>query len=474
MKRSAQTNGCATATVKPPPLPVLYSAVPDMIEQRDSRILLVWGDVPYWQVVDAEMFEFLDILIKGSTLRHAARKLAYARGHTICSTIERIKKKMTPLVEAGVIYGRYARKAKPASQNALENITVNITRRCNLNCRFCYNRGFHVPAGELPVAKITRFLNQAIPVMSENRKLTILGGEPTLRGFESIAIGKWAVENGFETTISTNGLLVDTDFASAAAKCGIKIQVSIDGPTAFEHEMLRGRGSFEKAKKAVALLVKSGVKVVTNMVVHEDTQWRLEDFFKFSKKLGVSGVRFVPLRRIGGGSSLRPPDRLKLLRSVRTFFLLNPRYRTIANEDWFSTLASTCKLNRKKTYCGAGTNTLLVDADGSVYPCTGQTLPEFKLGSVDVPFRKIWVDSLLLSGLRKRFNVDNINKKCSECLVRYWCSAGCRGEAYSRTGSCFEPSPACEETRKVITEMFWVLSETSKFTWEKPSPCSGK
>ena len=269
-------------------------------------------------------------------------------------------------------------------------------------------------------------------------------------------------------------MLVDEDFAKAAAECGLTVQVSIDGPTAYEHENLRGRGTFDKATKAVRILVKNGVKVVTNMVVHEDNQWRIEDFFRFSKRLGVSGVRFVPLRRIGGGGCLRPPDLVRLLRSVRTILALNKKFRNLAREDWFSTLASTCRLSEKRPSCGAGTTTMLIDADGSVYPCSGQACPEFRLGSINDSFRRLWTRSPFLDGLRERFSVDNLNSRCSECALRYWCAGGCRGEAYARTGSCLEPSPACVETRKAIVEMFWILSEIRKFDWEISPACSGK
>jgi uncharacterized protein len=471
---SAQSIEKYGAALSPPALPVLHSRTPDIIDKHNSRVLMVWGDIPYWTVVDIELFKFLKALRSGATMHDAARSLAYEYGRTICSTVKRLKKLIPDLISAGVVYSQNPAEKQPASDSGIENITVNITRRCNLNCCFCYNRGRPDSGKEVSVKKIIACLEHALPFTAEKPALTILGGEPTMRPEDTLELARWGKANGFNTTVSTNGLLIDKDFAKAAAKCGLKVQVSIDGPTVFEHESLRGRDTFAAAKKALRLLASCGVHAVTNMVVHEDNQWRIEDFFRFSKCLGASGVRFVPLRRIGGGGSLRPPNLVKLLRSVRTVYSLNKSYRNLASEDFFSTLASTCRLNQKRTSCGAATRTLLIDADGSIYPCSGQALPEFRLGHVKNSFRRIWTRSRFAEGLRERFKVDRLNGHCAKCAVRHWCAGGCRGEAYARTGSCLEPSPACVDTRNAILEMFWILSETDKFDWNVSPACSGK
>jgi radical SAM protein with 4Fe4S-binding SPASM domain len=474
MSRSAQLETIGRTALNPPPLPVLYSRVPDIVDRQGSRVLLVWGDIPHWAVVDAETFRFIEILQRGSTLHDVARTIAHASGHTICSTLHRLKKNLPDLVGAGVVYGSTPVEKPVAADSGIENITVNVTRRCNLSCVFCYNHGFPCPSEEAPIDTVLKFLEGALPFTAANPSITILGGEPMLRAAETLELARWAKKNGFEAHVSTNGLLVDEKFAKAAAACGLKVQVSIDGPTVFEHESLRGRDTFDRAGKTVRLLARHGVHVTTNMVVHEDNQWRLEDYFRFSRHLGASGVRFVPLRQIGGGNELRPPDLVKLLRSIRTTFALHRSFRKLASEDWFTSLASVCRKSERRATCGIGTRTLLVEADGSVYPCAGHVYPEFRLGTVKDSFRRLWTGSSMLNGLRRRFSVDNLNSRCAHCAVRYWCAGGCRGEAYARTGSCLEPCPACEDTKKAIVEMFWILADEESFVWDSSVPCSGK
>ncbi len=461
MLRSAQKQQHGTAVLT---APVLYSRVPDIAESRDSGTLLVWGDLPYWAVVDSQLDMFLKLLRSGSTLHDAARTIAYARGHTICSTREQLRKLLPGLVSAGVVFREndFSYHA-PATEDRIENITVNMTPRTAGPASS--------PSGEATPTKLIRFLKSALPFASENPLLRITCGEPAPRKEETVRLARWAADAGCSVVIAIDPLSVDREFAAMIADCIAAVEIAIEGPTHYEHETLHGRGTFTAAKNAVRLLSKSGVKVVTKMLLHKDNQWRLEEYFHFSKRLGAKGVRFTPARLSQCGRSLQPPDLLKLMRSVTTIFALNKTYRAMAHEDWFTNLASTCRLCERRTSCGAGTRTVFIDADDLVYPCPRHLYPEFALGTVNDTFRKVWTNSPFLDGLRKRIEVDNLNRRCANCALRYWCRGGCRAEVYALTGSCLEPLPNCSEVQRVILEMFWALSEMPNFKLRPSLTC---
>ncbi len=351
----------------------------------------------------------------------------------------------------------------------IESIAVNITRQCNLRCKYCYNHnGHNIQPGdtnsELTADEIIGFLKQLKPFLSKNPSLNILGGEPLLDSDKLLEVSRYAGKQGFNTLVSTNGTSISNVFAKQARKIGLDVQISVDGHNADLNDPLRGQGVFKRAEDGVRILVENKVHTIVSMVCCEDNFPYLEDYYQWAKSMGVNEARFIPLKNMGsaGKEEIKPVSTLEMIKKALQIFSKNSDLAALAGRDCFSIIANTCKSSNKRVSCGTGLQTLLLDADGSIYPCLNTNMPEFKIADIrdeSFSFKETWELSPVLQRIRTNSSIETMNKTCSSCVVRYWCLGGCRGETYVTTGRLDGPSNNCLDHRKSILEMFWILSE---------------
>jgi radical SAM protein with 4Fe4S-binding SPASM domain len=455
----------------------LKASPPDYTEQRDGLHLLIWKDVPHWLVADGDFLAFLRGLNGQDALGEVlAGKPAWAtEEQAICDGLR-------PLLDVGVVSdargGERGVGSSPDAAVRIENISINITRRCNLQCAFCYNKGALDSASghELTVLEIAAFLEQARPLLGERPSITILGGEPLLRAEAVLALGQAAARQGFVPIVSTNGTLVTADFARRAAMAGLQVQVSLDGHNAELNDLARGRGAFDLAVAGVGTLVRNGVYTIISQVCHEANFPRLEDFYGFASRLGVNEARFIPLKLMGGGAEgrFRPVAIRELLLAARSMLRRHPEFIPLTGRDCLSIMADSCRHAARRRSCGTGLQTVLLDSDGALYPCPNTDKPEFRIGSIrdaGFDFAETWRDSAVLARVRDASDVDRMNGTCAACPVRYWCLGGCRGETYATTGLFGGPAYNCDDLRQSITEVLWILAETPEIVRSTVPTC---
>ena len=74
----------------------------------------------------------------------------------------------------------------------------------------------------------------------------------------------------FKVLISSNGLLLtDEIIQKLAGYSNLKISISLDGPTAKIHEIIRGPGTFKRTVETILKLSDCGVFVGVNMFIHQ-------------------------------------------------------------------------------------------------------------------------------------------------------------------------------------------------------------
>lgn len=436
---------------------------PDLCESRGDRRLLVWGDLPHWMVVDEPMHAFLASLDGADTLGRRIRSAGGSRPPLARTAVG--------LRRVGVLTDRDRPDAtRPAAPRPrIENIAVNVTRRCNLACGFCYarRRAPHDSPAEITGGEIRRFLRDVRPLTARRCSLVLLGGEPFLEPEKLLAAAAEARRLGLAAIVSTNGTRVTPELARRIRRTRLQVQVSVDAADRAGHDHIRGEGTFDRAVEGVRRLVRGRVHTVMSMVCHERNAADLEAFFELAAELGADEARFIPLKLIGGArdSGLRPVPMPRLMRSARELFTRRPELRRLLGRDALSILANTCRYSARRRSCGTGLQTVLLDSDGSLYPCLNMTWPEFRVASIrdgGYDFSRIWRESGTLRDVRSCTSVETAGRACSRCVVRYWCLGGCRGETFAARGDLRPPAPNCADLRRAMLDVMWMLAESPK------------
>ncbi|MBP7866624.1 MAG: radical SAM protein [Acidobacteria bacterium] len=435
---------------------------PDLEGSREGRTLLVWGNVPHWMVVDGEMRDYLFALDGSGT---AGEALGARPG----STRRAVAGVLRTLMRLGIVRepagrGRRAER-EPDFPPRIENAAWNVTAACNLRCRMCYFQADDPEAmgPELEADEVLRVLDGARPFLVRCPWLFLLGGEPLLRPERVLTVAEGCRKRGIRAQVSTNGHRVTPAFADGARTAGLEVQVSLDGPDAALHDALRGEGSFARAVEAVRTLARHRVRVLVSMVCTADNLPHLERYFELARDLGAREARFIPLKHMGRApeAAVREAPLPEAVRAAAGLFRRRKDLAGLAGRDLFSILAHTCRQSVRRESCGTGSQTFLLDADGSLYPCLNTRHLSMRLGNVREPgfdFARWWRASEGLARHRGKTRFAALDASCASCAVRHWCLAGCRGEAFACTGSLAAPPPGCAGHREAVLEMFWTLA----------------
>ena len=439
---------------------------PDYNRKRAGNHLLIWKNLPHWMVIDDEFHSLLNKFNGSRSLQNLLQAEPKLSNHK-----KQILFEVRNLKSLGVLYEHSRLASKPSDQTKIpiESIALNITKHCNLKCQYCYNHEnlstqTKASCPELTADEIITFLNQLKPFLSKTPALNILGGEPLLAPDKLLRVAGYARKQGFNTLVSSNGTRISEDFAKKASKLDIQVQVSVDGHNPALNDPLRGQGIFTRIEEGLKILVKNKAYTIISMVCCKDNFPYLKDYYKWAKSIGVNEARFIPLKKMGAPADdkLSAVSVLDMIKQASRIFSDNPHLAALAGRDCFSIIANTCRYSNKRISCGTGLQTLLLDADGSIYPCLNTNIPEFKAANIrdkNFSFRQIWENSPALKRIRTNSRIDSMNAACSECTVRYWCLGGCRGETYANTGRLNAPSNNCPDIRQSIIEMFWILAE---------------
>lgn len=257
------------------------------------------------------------------------------------------------------------------------SLDIELTRRCNLRCDYCYVGWSRDWTADMPLAAALDVVREGAGLFPT---LHFTGGEPFAYSsiFEVIEAG---LGLGYdEILINSNGTMLTPDVVARLASCGprLGISVSLDGP-APTHDAARGEGRFQATLAGLSALLKSGVRASVMTVV---TPAVLADLTPFIRDLwrrlpGLAGFTLFPVG-VGPAGSQKPGASVRSLTSdeVRELALtVALLYRTgipvgIGAYPIVNPLLLAFGYPRSEIYqCTAGRGRVCVHADLTVSPC---------------------------------------------------------------------------------------------------------
>lgn len=310
-----------------------------------------------------------------------------------------------------------------------------LTRRCNLNCRSCYNRTTGDRA-ELPLAALLAIARQAYEAGVWEVRCT--GGEPTVR--EDFAdITHALADLGFYLSLGTNGVYSKQQLELVLRAPLSWVILSIDGGTAEVHESIRGVGTYAPAVDTLRALSEGVGRVRVNTLIRKEhhTYEDLGLLAVLCDEFRVESLNCIPLRPVTNdplavGSQLTASE-------FRCFIDALNRLRTEHKVEFVTTLdlrhtASHDRVYFKDRSCAAGREGAVISPDGEIYGCSyspasDPSLPPERRGPYVAgdltreSFLDVWNDSARWSIFR---DLDRYkHARCRACA--YYLSHRCIG-----------------------------------------------
>lgn len=178
-------------------------------------------------------------------------------------------------------------------------VEIEVTQRCNLRCPVCFMSA-ESTSSDVPLTKITDFIEAIAVSAGTNTGVQLTGGEPTVRSdlaqiIELVrARGFWGVE------VNTNGVVIARDKAYLQdlithGLTGIYLQ--FDGLTSDVYQQIRGADLLATKLAAIENCRSLGVQVVLAMtIVSGINDKQLGDVISFATKNSdvIAGVALQP------------------------------------------------------------------------------------------------------------------------------------------------------------------------------------
>lgn len=324
---------------------------------------------------------------------------------------------------------------------------------CNLRCRYCFyedeaqNRS-QCSMGVMQETLADELIRQVFEAVDPDGMVSFAfqGGEPTVAGLPYFRRFVETVRTlrpaGVHTSFAmqTNGTLLNEEWAEFLKENRFLVGLSVDGFRRC-HDLLRvdaeGSGTWKRVLAAKSLLEKYGVEYNALCVVTSQVAKDPQQAYKSLKNLGFRYIQYIacldPIGHERGGEpwSLTPDAYGEFL--CRVFDLwyqdwASGNYHSIRLFDDFIHIllgdgAGTCAT------CGRCGAYLVIEGDGSVYPCDFYVLDDWKLGNLtEAPIEKLAVSEKAARFLRWGAEKP---AECGTCPYGGICNGGCKNDWYT-------------------------------------------
>ena len=305
---------------------------------------------------------------------------------------------------------------------------------CNLRCNYCFyaskteffGHGRHL----MPTSLLEQLCSEYLALPMENHLFCWQGGEPTLAGLDCYrkAIECMKCFGGHGVNVSnalqTNGTLLTDEWGEFLAEYHFLVGVSIDGPPAIHNRFRRdasGKGSYNEVVAGIKLLRSHAIPFNALTVVNSHSaDHPLEIYRHLRDTLGIHYHQYI--EETSGEFAVSANQWGDFLIAVFDEWYAHDQRRVSVR--LFDSIMN--KLETGKADCCAMDTScnqyLVVEYDGSIFPCDFHVLPTWLLGKIG--------ETPLTNVLEKKLSHEFAQRKlpppeCRDCQYLHLCAADC-------------------------------------------------
>ena len=322
-------------------------------------------------------------------------------------------------------------------------LLAELTHRCPLGCPYCSNSvALDKRADELDTATWRRVLREAASLGVLQVHLS--GGDPAARrDLKEIVAGARAA--GLYSNLITSAVGLTAPTLQALAEAGVDhVQVSIQDSDQASADHIAGyKGAAVRKRALAAEVVRLGLPLTINMVVHRANIARIEAMVTLALSLGASRIEIAHVQYYGWALKNRAalmPTREQVEEAVRQVASLREQHhgRIVIDAvvpDYYARFPKPC-------VGGWGRRSLNVTPAGKVLPChAAEVIPGLEFWNVrEHSLAEIWRSSPAFKAFR---GTDWMQEPCRSCERREQDFGGCRCQAFLIAGDARAADPVC-------------------------------
>ena len=315
----------------------------------------------------------------------------------------------------------------------LFSLQMDITQACTERCRHCYVPEYHPLF--LPFEKICEVVDEFREM--GGMTISLSGGECMMHpDFDRIV--RYIRSKDCTVAALSNLTLCSDEKIAVLKEADATVQVSLYSMTpAIHDEITRRNGSWRETTDAIMRLRLADIPVRISCPCMQINYHDYPAVIKFAESLKMSAqTDFIMIAKSDGDCSnlcnrLTLPQTRELLRDV--ILKAVPMESEYFNPGKKAEMPSTEAWKQQKI-CGAGIDSMCLNANGDYYPCPGFT--GMPLGNCcRQSLKEVWLDSPEIRKLRAVRGASF--PRCAECADRDYCSI-CMCRNYNETGDMFK------------------------------------
>jgi len=181
-----------------------------------------------------------------------------------------------------------------------QDIIIEITAHCNLQCIMCPQKLLTRPKGNMSFETYKKIINEAAPY--KPRIWPAIMGEPFLLKERLFFYIGYAKEMGLDVYLNTNATVMYDWLALLARFEPKEIIIGIDAIEKETYKKIRVGGDFDKVLASTFFLIQNGYNVTVQFIEMEENKDETERFKDFWVKKGAR-VKIRP--RLGWGTGVK-------------------------------------------------------------------------------------------------------------------------------------------------------------------------
>jgi uncharacterized protein len=387
---------------------------------------------------------------------------------------------------------RIADDVKKLHETGLNQILLEITNQCNLNCAYCSASGKYANPGNPPGNMSWQTCRESVDFFfdrtcdSKKCFISFYGGEP-LKCFDLIKdtveyVKKKYGANEFRFNLTTNGTLLNKEIADFFIENDFSVLVSLDGPQKINDRYRRfknGKGTFNRIMKNLEFLkaynrdyFSRKVSITSVLAPPFETIDEILDFFSKSKTLSkiknkirsslvsTRGTSFLKDFGLEEFTNEFPTIEERFIERLKKAILENNlNHLTIEKKQIYSILYSLARRPIDRLYdhvyplgaCHIGLRRVFVKTTGDFYICE-KGEKDYKIGCIEDGF-----DFERIAYYYRKF--EEVLEDCKDCWAinhceRCWASIGNLEEFTGNKKEQF-----CSYSKKIIEKAFKVYTQ---------------